>query len=111
MMGEGRTRCINTCCKRTAPADKFPGEMICGKCFRSLPQQTRQERLGFWREIRKWERRITKTTDELKRSRMITIRNQWSDRLGNHWELKIKAFINSPEKPAGLDSFLEEMGL
>lgn len=110
-MREGRTRCINSCCKRTAPAEKFPGEMICGGCFRSLPLQTRQEHQRFWREIRKWERRIKRAVDEHKRAQMTAIRNQWHDRLCNHWDLKIKAFINSTEKPEGLDAFLEELGL
>ncbi|MBB3947210.1 putative amidophosphoribosyltransferase [Rhizobium skierniewicense] len=106
-----RTRCINPCCKRTAPADKYPGEMICGKCFKALPQAVKDSHRFFWKQIRKWERRITKTSDELKLIRMRNIGRTWSDRLIAHWDAEIKVRVMNAEKPAGLDSFLEELGL
>lgn len=107
----GRIPCINPNCKRTASAEKYSCEIICGKCFRNLPAEMRAEHRGFWREIRKWDRRITRTTDELKRDRMKAIREQWSQRLNRHWEDKIKALLVNPEKPEGLDAILEELGL
>ncbi|THK33997.1 hypothetical protein EHS39_33000 [Ensifer sp. MPMI2T] len=106
----GRTPCINPCCRRTAPADKFPGEMICGKRFRALPAEVRNEHRGIWRQIRKWQRRITKTSDELKLQRMRGILGMWCHRLDANWSA-IKAVVLNPEKPEGLDAILEELGL
>ncbi len=110
-MKAGRTPCINPRCRRTAPADQHPGEMICGQCFRKLPADVRAKHRGFWREMRKWDRRILRTADELKRERMRDIRSKIAWRLALHWDREIKAPLLSPEKPAGLESFLEEAGL
>ncbi|EUB97256.1 hypothetical protein PMI07_000832 [Rhizobium sp. CF080] len=106
----GRIPCINPCCKRTASAEKYSYEIICGKCFRNLPVEMRNTHRFYWRQLRKWERRITKTTDELKRERMKPICNMWSDKITRHWDEQIKATFSS-EKPEGIDAFLEEMGL
>jgi len=110
-MRDGRTPCINPRCKRTGPADEFPGEMICGKCFRTLPEAVRKEHRGYWREIRKWERRIARTGDELKITKMHSIRNRLEWRLGLHWDREIKPRMLEPEMPEGLDAFLEEIGI
>lgn len=107
----GRTPCINPRCKRTGPEDKFPGEMICGKCFRMLPEAVRQGHRGYWREIRKWEKRIARTGDELKITKMHSIRNRLVWRLVLHWDREIKPRMLAPEMPEGLDAFLEEVGL
>lgn len=85
--------------------------MICGKCFRTLPEAVRKEHRGYWREVRKWERRITRTSDELKITRMHEIVARLEHRLISHWDREIKARFLAPEKPEGLDSFLEEIGL
>jgi hypothetical protein len=105
-----RIPCINPRCRRTAPADKHGGEIICGKCFRTLPEAMRQEHRRYWREIRKWDRRITRTSDEIKILRMREISARMAWRLGMHWDREIKGFFLAPEKPAGLDAFLEEVG-
>ncbi|WP_187967911.1 hypothetical protein [Aquibium microcysteis] len=110
-MKPGRTPCINPRCSRTGPADEFPGEMICGKCFRALPAEARAKHRGYWRELRKWDRRILRTTDELKRERMRDIRARVAWRLGLHWDREIKAPLLAPEKLVGLDTFLQEAGL
>ncbi|MCO5730129.1 hypothetical protein [Rhizobium sp. SSA_523] len=110
-MAADRTPCINPRCKRTAPADQFPGEMICGKCFRNLPAEVRADHRRFWREIRKWDRRIAKTNDELKLERMRSIRQMWNRRLNHHWDTVIKPAVVDSEKPEGLNAFLEELGL
>lgn len=110
-MTEARTPCVNPRCKRTFKPDDIGSEIICGKCFRTLPEAVRAEHLRYWREIRKWDRRITRTGDELKIARMREIRNRISWRLGMHWDREIKARFLTPEKPQGLDNFLEEIGL
>ena len=106
----GRTPCINPCCRRSADAKEFPSEMICSKCFRNLPAELRSEHRSIWRQIRKWRRRITKTTDELKLIRMRNILGMWCHRLDANWSA-IKATVTTSEKPEGLDAILEELGL
>lgn len=110
-MTEARTPCINPRCRRTFKADDCGSEVVCGKCFRTLPQAVRAEHRGYWREIRKWDRRIKRTGDELKITRMRAIRDRISWRLSLHWDREIKPFFLAPEKPEGLDAFLEEVGL
>lgn len=106
-----RTPCINPKCRCTGKAEDFPGEMICGKCFRALPQQVRNDHRFYWREIRKWQRRIVKTQDEMKLVKMRNMVYMWQCRLSSHWDEYIKAPLLAPEKPEGLDVFLEELGL
>lgn len=106
----GRIPCINPCCKRTASADKFSGEIICGKCFRKLPKHLQQEHRFRWKEYRKWDRRIARTADPLKIPKMRDIRGMWAARIDANWA-DIKATFVNPEKPEGLDAFLEELGL
>lgn len=105
-----RIPCINPSCRRTASADKYDGEILCGKCFRALPRELRREHRESWRNIRKWQRRIAKTSDELKLQRMRGILGMWCHRLDGNWSA-IKAAITNPEQPEGLDAILEELGL
>lgn len=109
-MTDARTPCINPRCRRTFKRED-DAEVICGKCFRDLPKEVIAEHRGYWREIRKWDRRIARTSDELKIIRMRAIRDRISQRLGDHWDEEIKARFLRPEKPEGLDAFLEEVGL
>lgn len=105
-----RVGCINPRCRRAFKPGEG-GEIICGKCFRMLPEAVRKEHRGYWRAIRKWDRRIARTADELKIVRMRAIRDRISFNLGTHWDAHIKAPLLAPDKPAGLDTFLEEVGL
>lgn len=109
-MREDRTPCINPRCRRTFKRDN-DAEIVCGKCFKMLPHATRAEHRGYWRKIRMWERRVTRTSDEMKITRMHAIRDLISERLGRHWDSDIKSFFVAPVKPEGLDAFLEEVGL
>lgn len=108
----GRIACITPNCRRTAPAEKYEEgtEIICGKCFRNLPQHLRADHRRFWKEIRKWRRRVTKTADELKLQRMHGIEEMWCKRLNENWEA-IRSAVANPEKPEGLEAILEELGL
>lgn len=109
-MKDVRTPCINPRCNRTGPADKFPGEMICGKCFRALPLAMRTEFRLAWREYRKWNKRYLRTSDEIKKARMSPIVGRWAFRIDSSW-INIRSTFISPEKPEGLDPVLEELGL
>lgn len=111
-VGGDRTPCINPRCRRTFDAAKHgPGDMICGKCFRSLPQAIRQEHQRLWRELRKWRRRMTRTSDEFKRARMASIEDSYSFKINRHWDDVLRPAIVTPAKPEGLEGFLAEVGL
>ena len=106
----GRTPCINPRCRRTYKQEREGEEIICGKCFRALPERLRVEHRSIWREIRKWDRRVARSIDEFKRQRMHDLRGHWVGRLNRNWEA-IKTTITSPDEPEGLDAFLKEIGL
>lgn len=112
MTKPGRIPCINPRCKRTAPADKYePGtEIICRKCFKALPAELRDEYSRCRNEIGKWERRVTRTSDEIKIKRMHDIVDKWVLKADFNWR-KIREHIIEPERPAGIENFLSEMGL
>ena len=42
---------------------------------------------------------------------MRNLLHMWQERLSTHWDAEIKARVQNPEKPEGLDAFLEELGL
>lgn len=108
----GRTPCINPRCRRTFDAAKYgSGEMICGKCFRSLPLAIRDEHRRLWRELRKWRRRIARTADQFKRHRMEGIERRFSAKINQHWDEVLRPAITTPQRPIGLDGFLAEVGL
>lgn len=109
MASGDRIPCINPRCRRTAPYEPNT-EIICGKCFRALPDDLKREHRRCWREKRKFERRITRTSDELKIQRLRAIADVWSRKINENWE-KIRAAVEQPDKPDGLQSFLEENGL
>ena len=108
-----RIPCINPRCRRTAARDKFPhsNEIICGKCFRTLPVAAQREHRRLWREIRKWERRITRTSDDIVANRIRRVLDRKSAQLNRHWDSDIEPQFLAPQKPAGLDAFFEEAGL
>jgi len=110
-MSELRIPCINPRCRRTFKAEEHGSEVVCGKCFRTLPADVRSEHRRCWREYRKWDRRITRTGDVLKAQRMHDIRDRWGAMIAGQWDREIKPFFLTPEKPEGLDAFLEEVGL
>lgn len=110
-MTEARTPCLNPRCRRTFKADDCSSEVVCGKCFGTLPSEIRNEHRRCWREYRKWDRRIKRTGDPLKAQRMHDIRDRFGFLIDRHWQREIKPFFLAPEKPEGLDTFLEEVGL
>lgn len=110
MASADRTPCINPRCNRTYKSEDG-GEVICGKCFRVLPSETRNFHRRIWREIRKWRRRITRSSDPLEIEKMHRIEVRLVLNLNRHWDADIKTYFLAPQRPEGLESFLEEMGL
>lgn len=105
----GRVPCINPACNRTFLDEGT--ETVCGKCFKCLPAEVRNEFRRLWREHRKWERRALRTGDELEAARKRAVSERFGRLIERCWEQRIKPFFERPEKPSGLDSFLEEVGL
>lgn len=106
-----RTPCINPRCRRTFKQEQEGEEVICGKCLRALPSEIRNDHRRYWREYRKWDRRIKRTADVLKAQRMHVVRDRFGDMIGKHWDAEIKTYFQASEKPAGIEAFLEEAGL
>lgn len=104
-----RVPCVNPACRRTARDEG--AEIICGKCFRCLPAEVRNEFRQLWREHRKWERRALRTSDELEAARKRTVADRFGRLIARCWDQRIKPHFTAPEKPGGLDAFLEEVGL
>lgn len=105
-----RIPCINQRCGRTSKADGS-GEMICGKCFRALPvamrrrdRQCRRRLTGLRRKI---EIKIAKVENWSRLGRMHDAALRLFYR---NWE-RMRLYYVEPERPAGLDTFLEEVGL
>lgn len=112
MTKPGRIPCINPTCKRTASVEKHPDsdEIICGKCFKALPAELRAEHQRCWREMNKWRRRITRTSDEIRLHRMAMVLYRAHEHLMANWS-KIREHVIEPDRPAGIDTFLSEMGM
>lgn len=111
-MAADRIPCINPRCRRTAAQDKFPDsdEIICGKCFATLPQSLRRRHKTYWRRVGQTKRLIAKATTPGRLDQIARI-DEINQRLGYNVWRAMRAFFEPIEKPAGLDTFLEEMGL
>lgn len=113
-MSADRIPCLNPRCRRTAPRARYPDceEIICGKCYRTLPRDVR-ERL---RTLERYERRICRLTQRrlaagtLSPDDAARIGERIMGQLAQQWE-EIKRRFLAPDQPAGLENFLAEMGL
>lgn len=70
-----RTPCIVPFCRRTAPADRYPGEeIICAKHWRMVPHRTRRLHSLALRRRRAAERAYTSTDDpDRRREHMMQV--------------------------------------
>lgn len=106
----GRTPCINPQCNRTGSASEFPGEMICGKCYKTLPPKLKATFRHRWKQYNLYRRRIMRTHDEIKIVKYRNMCHFWGEKIDEIWK-EIKSHIITPEKPEGLEAFLKEAGL
>ncbi|ESY88360.1 hypothetical protein X739_00890 [Mesorhizobium sp. LNHC220B00] len=108
-----RVGCINPRCRRTSKADGS-GEMICGKCFRALPTDMRRRDRQCRRRLnslkRKIERLLAKSDGRADISRLDRLHDAALRLFYRSWD-RMRAYYQTPDKPAGLDTFLEEVGL
>lgn len=108
-----RLPCITPSCRRTAPAEKYESgaEIICAKCFRSLPKDLADRHKRLWRDIRKWRRKAWRDFDDPTRQARIAAiidRKKWQ--LTRNW-MKIREAVSGDSRSEDLDRFLDEVGL
>lgn len=112
-MNSDRIPCINPRCCRTAPAEKCEPstEIICGKCLRSLPLDWRRRDRELRRRrrfvVRRWHKRISCGDIAPESPAPLDVIDR---ALCELWD-QAKAYFTTPEKPANLSSFLQEIGL
>lgn len=101
-----RIPCLVLGCRRTAAASKYPPgtEIICGKCWRQVPKAIRNRIRDLRRTRRTLRRRWAKKGVHAPNTRCL------DSLIGREWD-KVKECFAAPDKPAGLDAFLEEAGL
>lgn len=109
-MKPGRTPCINPRCNRTADRAKFPDEMICAKCFKSLPAEIKADYRNAWRQYNLHCRRISRTSDELKLKKLHAKQGFWAMACDRAW-WRIRDHVITPDKPEGLDNFMQDIGI
>jgi hypothetical protein len=111
--GHDRIPCINPRCRRTARADRYEPntEIICGKCFRALPPDVKARRRQLEGRLRHVKRSVARrfAAMGIEVERSGTVRRVQIE-LNVQWD-EIKCHLNSPERPMGLDGFLQEVGL
>ncbi|MER9768999.1 hypothetical protein NKJ09_23375 [Mesorhizobium sp. M0189] len=108
----GRVPCTNPACRRTAPKARFPeaDTVICRPCFRLLPASLQRRHKTFFardRKLSKLANRIQIDGRVEQWNRLVDIVQRSSDRIN----ADVDAFFRPVEKPAGIDAFLEEIGL
>ena len=112
-MKEDRIPCLTPGCRRTAPADKYePGtQIVCGKCWRKLPKRLTNR----YKQLRKRQKRMDRLVRKAPAARAHG-KAVWrmSLRFDAQWDrmwAEIVASLQKPDKPEGLEAFLEEMGM
>lgn len=109
MIENGRILCINPVCRRTAAQEKHPdcNEIVCGKCWRKLPQHLRDR----YRALKKRDKRIARlamkraakgVSKPAQLNHMEDLLNGQDQRNWSH----IRNYFLRPEKPIGLEGFL-----
>ncbi|RWN35825.1 hypothetical protein [Mesorhizobium sp.] len=116
-----RTPCLNPRCGRTFKAEDGVDTVVCGKCWKLLPQSWRARDKQLRKRWRLVDRIAAKGDGFRQRGRKFgapgkgmpqsyTMRVKLERIWHSHWS-RIKAFYLTPDKPAGLETFLEEIGL
>lgn len=113
-MNSDRIPCINPSCRRTAPREKHEDdeEIVCAKCWKLLPKRLTVR----YRALRKREKKLLKLIDrkvarhEISSDRINDISHSLWQQMRANW-VEIRSFFLRPEKPEGLDSFLEGIGM
>lgn len=119
-MDDPRTPCLNPRCRRTFKREHEDEIQVCRKCWLLLPAVVRERYKQMRRRARLIERLKAKGMTRRRGRRhghpdrgepqWHTLERQWGRLWVSYWTW-IVAFYRTPEKPIGLDAFLEEMRL
>ncbi len=109
-----RICCINPNCRRTAAQDKFPrsSRIICGKCWKALPERMRRRHKQLNARDRLLERLMKKQgfSHEARGRQWYRLSIQF-DAAWGRLNASMIHFFTAGETPHGLDDFLKENGL
>jgi len=108
-----RIGCINAGCRRTAAAKDYPGEeIVCAKCWKTVPKALKRRHTQTKARCRALRTKLQRGHAE---GKISTERADQIWKTANlqrlaAWE-RIRAYLNNPPAPAGLENFLKEIGL
>lgn len=103
-----RIPCLNPRCRRTAPAERYPGEeVVCRKCWRLLPGELVERDRSLRRRMRQMERLARRPGREAQAEHLLGVLARCH---GANWA-RIRAYLAAPPMPEGLERHLAELGL
>lgn len=112
-----RNPCLNPRCGRTfkrEPGESEGCEVVCGKCWKTVPLHLRQRYKALRRRYRRIERLLRKKRAPVgmrqPEKQAWLVRRMLDRQIDGNWSL-IRASILAAEQPQGLEQFLEENGL
>lgn len=114
MAKPGRVPCINPRCRRTGSAERYGAgsEIICGPCFRALPVSLRRRWRAYHARMRRVDRAIHRRAARGHLPPALAGKMEEAfARAGTRLWQAIKTSFSGGERPAGLEAFLEEVGL
>lgn len=113
MTKPGRIPCINPRCRITAPvAQDGASDIICRKCWKALPVAMRSR----YQQLQRRQKRLLKLIERrilrgnISRDLVLQLERQLTDRCAENWGA-IRNYFTTPDKPVGLEGFLQEIGL
>jgi hypothetical protein len=120
-VSEARTPCINPRCRRTFKQEHEGQTVVCRKCWNLLPQAVRNRYKQLRRRMRLIERMDAKGVGYRRLGRKYGQPGKGAPqaymmrlKFDRAWErlwTGINAFYSAPERPLGLETFLQEAGL
>lgn len=115
-----RICCTNPLCSRTAPAEKHPGdnEFCCHQCWRLLPERLTRRYSQLVRRMRMIDRVMRRERRKLSGEPSAAsfgppstvVEQQLDKHKDDNWR-EIHDFFRPADKPAGIEAFLEEIGI
>lgn len=117
MTAPDRIPCLKPGCRRTAkrePNDPPDVQIVCGKCWKTVPPRLRVRYKNLRKRGKKLDRLIQKarraSRAQVQHSRWMDL-HEAHDRLWQKLWADIVSSLQKPDKPEGLEVFLEEMNM
>ena len=108
-----RVPCINPRCRRTAPRRPGDGQdarCICPKCWKVLPPRLRARHKQLSRVTRRLHRALDRGRYRERAPLWIKTEQHLWDAWGR-WNSEVSHYFREPDRPIGLEAFMEETGL